>query len=178
MNTRSHRKHGFTIVELLVVIVVIAILASITIVAFRGIQGRARDSQRVADMSAIAKALEIYKSQFGDYPIAVGNSSGGWEISSNPNGNQPFLKSLVDAKIITTVPLDPVNTGDMSISGSKVYAYYRYPAGYAGCDATKGPYYVLLARTGEASAKSSGSPDNTCGTYGVVGWWFKQNYTN
>ena len=45
--TTSHkRRTGFTIVELLIVIVIIAILAAITIVAYNGLQQRARDSQR------------------------------------------------------------------------------------------------------------------------------------
>jgi len=52
-------KRGFTIVELLIVIVVIAILASISVVAYNGIQTRARDSQRSSDISAIKKALEL-----------------------------------------------------------------------------------------------------------------------
>ncbi|RYF29318.1 MAG: prepilin-type N-terminal cleavage/methylation domain-containing protein [Chloroflexi bacterium] len=39
-------KSGFTIVELLIVIVVIGILAAITIVAFNGVQKRAQQSKR------------------------------------------------------------------------------------------------------------------------------------
>src|SRR6478735_9272751 len=113
---RPKHRHGFTIVELLIVIVVIAILASITVVAYSGIQVRARDSQRLSDINAIAKALELYKTQNGQYPVAVGNSSGGWEVSSNPNGNHVFLQQLVDAGVISKVPVDPVNTGDMVIA--------------------------------------------------------------
>lgn len=64
---------GFTIVELLIVIVVIAILAAITIVAYNGIQQRARDSQRKSDLSNIAKALNLYNVDHGDY---VETSSG------------------------------------------------------------------------------------------------------
>lgn len=44
----SNRQKGFTIVELLIVIVVIALLATISIVAYNGVQGRARDSKRQA----------------------------------------------------------------------------------------------------------------------------------
>ncbi|MCA9336234.1 prepilin-type N-terminal cleavage/methylation domain-containing protein, partial [Candidatus Saccharibacteria bacterium] len=50
MKIRKHRLSGFTIVELLIVIVVLAILAAITIVAYNGIQQRSRDSIRKSDL--------------------------------------------------------------------------------------------------------------------------------
>lgn len=61
-------KNGFTIVELLIVIVVIAILAAITIVAFNGIQAKAHDAAVRSDLSALAKKLQIYKIDNGNYP--------------------------------------------------------------------------------------------------------------
>jgi len=169
---------GFTIVELLIVIVVIGILAAITIVAYNGIQNRARDTQRVQDIKSIAKALEIYKTQTGDYPVAVPSTGqGGWEMSVPTAGNSDFLAILRTSGVISKVPTDPVNTGDFATSGSKFYAYYRYPAGYLGCDTNRGPYYILLARTGE-SGSSSGVPTFTCGTYGSQGWISTGSYTN
>lgn len=48
---------GFTIVELLIVIVVIGILASIIIVAFNGVQQRAADTKRQSDMATLSKAI-------------------------------------------------------------------------------------------------------------------------
>lgn len=50
---------GFTIVELLIVIVVIAILAAITVVAYSGIQERARNAKLSADMAQLEKAILI-----------------------------------------------------------------------------------------------------------------------
>lgn len=59
-------KSGFTIVELLIVIVVIAILATITIVTFNGIQQRARDNKRHSDAKTIMKLIELYKADSDD----------------------------------------------------------------------------------------------------------------
>lgn len=53
--------HGFTIVELLIVIVVIAILAAISIVAYSGISNRANDSSVRSDLTAFAKKVELYR---------------------------------------------------------------------------------------------------------------------
>lgn len=52
---------GFTIVELLVVIVVIGILASITVVAYKGIQNRAYLASAYSDLSMVANKMEIYR---------------------------------------------------------------------------------------------------------------------
>lgn len=57
---------GFTIVELLIVVVVIAILAAITIVAFNGIKNRAVDSAAQSNASTTAKKLATYMIENGD----------------------------------------------------------------------------------------------------------------
>lgn len=80
------KQRGFTIVELLIVIVVIAILAAISIVAYNGIQERSTSTRRLSDMKTIEKALELYKIQKGEYPAPQGNTTGGWEGSAvNPD---------------------------------------------------------------------------------------------
>ena len=59
---------GFTIIELLIVVVVIAILAALSIVAYTGIQNRANNSAVQNDLAAASKALELYKIDNGEYP--------------------------------------------------------------------------------------------------------------
>lgn len=66
---RTGKQPGFTIVELLIVIVVIGILATISIVAYTGIQQKARNQQTIAAVGAYAKAMLLYSSDKGSYPI-------------------------------------------------------------------------------------------------------------
>ncbi len=75
---------GFTIVELLIVIVVIAILAAISVVAYTGIQDRAIASAVKSDLANFAKKIEIAKidSSDGGYP-AVPTASMGIKTTKN-----------------------------------------------------------------------------------------------
>lgn len=66
---------GFTIVELLVVIVVIGILAAIAVVSYGGIRERAHATSIQSELSQINKGLGMYKATYGAYPdTGSGNS--------------------------------------------------------------------------------------------------------
>ena len=65
------RSSGFTIVELLIVIVVIAILAAITIVAYNGIQQRARNTQRIAAAKEWLESIKEYAVANQAYPASI-----------------------------------------------------------------------------------------------------------
>ena len=95
---------GFTIVELLIVIVVIAILAAISVVAYNGIQTRARDNVRKADLSSIAKALELYRADFGEYPPSPANIGWCTQIS---HPSHPQVRNALQA-IMSKIPKDPL----------------------------------------------------------------------
>lgn len=70
MISNSHiRKEGFTIVELLIVIVVIAILATISVVAYNGIQERANDTIVQNDLRDISKRMDMYKAVHDGWPV-------------------------------------------------------------------------------------------------------------
>lgn len=67
-NTRHARHDGFTIVELLVVVVVIAILATITIVSYNGVIGRAKTVQVQSTSRLVVERIELWHSLMGSYP--------------------------------------------------------------------------------------------------------------
>lgn len=61
---------GFTLIELIVVMAIIAVLAGMSLFALPGARSSARDGRRQGDLQQIAAALEIYKADFDEYPPA------------------------------------------------------------------------------------------------------------
>lgn len=83
MQWAKQKQSGFTIVELLIVVVVIAILATITIVAYNGIQNRARDSQAQSTVSQAMKQIKAF--------AVTNNETYPTSITSCPNPNATQL---------------------------------------------------------------------------------------
>lgn len=69
MLNRSYMTRGFTIVELLIVIVVIAILAAVTVVAYNGIQTRAENTKTTQGVTAYVRGILMYATSNGTYPV-------------------------------------------------------------------------------------------------------------
>ncbi len=67
----KHKKYGFTIVELLIVIVVIGVLAAITVVAYNDIQQRAKNTAIVSAANQSLKLINAYIAETGKYPPAT-----------------------------------------------------------------------------------------------------------
>jgi prepilin-type N-terminal cleavage/methylation domain-containing protein len=67
---------GFTMIELLIVIVIMGILAAVGIGTFTSSQLKARDSQRKTDLRTLGDAFEAYYNDYGSYPID--NGAGGF----------------------------------------------------------------------------------------------------
>lgn len=70
-STIKSTSHGFTIVELLIVIVVIAILAAITVVAFNGVQDRARTAAVASAANQAAKKIKEYEAINSSLPTSL-----------------------------------------------------------------------------------------------------------
>jgi general secretion pathway protein G len=139
----KNKQHGFTIVELLIVIVVIGILAAITIVAYNGVQNRARDTAVIADLSNNGKRMMSGAAISGLYPttveansstdytikLAAGNynlasycaSDNGFVIAAeSKSGNKYYVKNNNSVVLDNTINvLSPcVSLGVQNINGS------------------------------------------------------------
>lgn len=69
---------GFTLMELLIVIAILGILATIALGSFRSSQIKGRDAQRKNDLSQIQKALEMYYNDYAGYPETLPAGGGSW----------------------------------------------------------------------------------------------------
>lgn len=124
MISLKSKQSGFTIVELLIVIVVIGILATLVIVTFSGIQQKARDTKRQTDITALASQLEVYYANNTYYPTLANVASDTW-VTTN-------LKGLDTAGLVA-----PGATAN-SMSATASTTTYQYVVTPTGCDNTTG----------------------------------------
>lgn len=153
--SKRNNDRGFTIVELLIVIVVIGILAAITIVAYNGVQSRANYSREQADMNSINKMIQMYYATNNSYPNTGGSGSWqGWTQAAN------FVPGIVPtyASTIPQMPSDPATENSyLYTSNGTDYKLIRYsPA--AGLPS--------IERTNNGLADPVRSPANPRGAWG------------
>lgn len=141
LKKRNLNSKGFTIVELLIVIVVIGILALLVITTYSGIQAKARNSQRQTDIQSLQTQLEAYFSQNGYYPSLANMNSSSW-LSTN-------MKSLDQEALADPSAANGSKTLVNSDDPSKAYGYVVTTSDGAACgtpDATNCAQYTLTAK--------------------------------
>lgn len=139
IKTRLRQEHGFTIVELLIVIVVIGILAAITIVSFNGVTARANTASAQSAAEAVVKKVEAYNAEKSGYPTTFG------VLTNTANSGTSYFLSGV--QFATAAYTAAPTTGSSTLllyscttQGMKV-GYWKY-------DGTTG---VQLMSTGDTS---------------------------
>ena len=132
MVSLKNKTKGFTIVELLIVIVVIGILATLVLVTFTGIQQKARDSKRKTDLGAVQATLETYYSSNNTYPTKTqlnDVASGGWVATNMKGFDNAALK---DPKL-------PSASDNAPLADATTATQYGYTVTPSGCDGTATP---------------------------------------
>lgn len=123
MVSLKQKTSGFTIVELLIVIVIIGILAGLVITTFVGIQQRARNSERQTDINSVASQLEGYFASHSSYPnladlnTAAFRDGNGLKMGDNS-------KALADPSNANSTTL----VGTVPTNSNGGYTYQTYPA--------------------------------------------------
>lgn len=129
----SKHSSGFTLIELMIVIVIIAILSSFTIMSYAGQLKRSRDGKRQADLENIRSALEIYRTDCGHYPPSI--SFGGSLV-----GDGGTTSCTVTNQYMASVPNDPKSGSYGYVAGTNTYTLCANLEVCVGCSTYCGTY--------------------------------------
>jgi len=121
---KKNNQQGFTIIEMLIVVLIIGILATLVIVTYSGIQLKNRDSKRRNDIEAIAMQLEAYNASHGAYPALAELSNASWVQKNLKNLSSDHLQA-------------PGSKNSDSISATLSTSSYQYIPGPIGCTTAK-----------------------------------------
>lgn len=157
---RKNRTNGFTAIELLIVIVVVAILTSVVIVAYNSMQVRAKATEVESSVVQYSKGLMAYATSNGSYPVSSGSFCLG-EVSDYPNG----CDGGIAASASVASALRPVmDSGLPEIDSSCKYMLgtncrrnltFLYQAD-AKLDGKPHPYYLAYFLDGKLTCKVNG----------------------
>jgi prepilin-type N-terminal cleavage/methylation domain-containing protein len=121
MKNNNKQRSGFTLIEILIVVAIIAILASVVLVGLGPTQQAGRDARRISDLREVQNGLELYYNKCGYYPGPV-NCGTGWGSSGAYSDLTSASGPLIGSGIgVSTVPNDPTN--------GKTYYYTSFSSG-------------------------------------------------
>jgi prepilin-type N-terminal cleavage/methylation domain-containing protein len=166
LKKRKLDSKGFTIVELLIVIVVIGILALLVITTYSGIQAKARNAKRQTDIQALQTQLEAFFSQNGYYP-SLGDMNTGTSATTNADSTwvATNMKSL-DQEALSD-PSNPHDSKNLLATPSTTVHQYAYTVtqsdGSTSCESTDtdcAQYTLTAEYEGTVNGKSTYTKSN------------------
>lgn len=143
LNASRSRRSGFSLIELVVVILIMTVLAGVVVPRVLEHQKSARDARRLADAKALQKIIEQYYMEKGVFP---GTRS--WNRSTDATG---FINELVEEGYLAEPVQDPINDRTYH------YRYRTFRAGAHGC-VGQTDFYVLGIRNFESSDFAAENP--------------------
>jgi prepilin-type N-terminal cleavage/methylation domain-containing protein len=129
LNLQSKKNNnGFTMIELLIVIVIMGILSVVGLGTFRSSQLKARDSKRKTDIRSIGDALEVYYNDFGSYPVGqTGNIIGcGADAISACSPGSIWQNTTNSTTYMVQIPEDPNSGLYYYISDGRSFQIYAH----------------------------------------------------
>ena len=106
---QTRQKQGFTLVELIVVITILAILGTIAFISLQWYSKTARDSARLADMSRIKSSLELFMVEWWKYPETTNGVAVTYSWSLNAWHQWTFWEiTFRNVERLDKIPVDPV----------------------------------------------------------------------
>ena len=128
MISLNKQNKGFTIVELLIVIVVIGILAGLVITTYNGIQQKARNTERTTDLKTFQSQLEAYNANNGRYPSST-------DLGSTSANNVTFIQANLKGMDKETLRDPKAAAGNYSLGTTATpNNQYSYAPEPSGCD--------------------------------------------
>lgn len=165
---------GFTIVELLIVVVIIGILAAIVVVAYNGITNQAKNSKTLSAVNSWAKAIQLYRVETGSFPSS--NSCLGASSTYPDTGDGPYCwdVSYWDVKTPFLNQVGPYISGQPEPDNTQIGAtgFNRRGAFYHIASSTDHRIRAMFSGVSTCPASSAGPIISTgvisSGTTGVV----------
>jgi general secretion pathway protein G len=117
MNQRKRKQHGFTLVEILIVVVILGILAAIVVPQFTSASETAQGNSMIATLQTVRSQLELYRVQHNsNYPTLAqlwGNLTGTTDAAGSTDGTNfgPYLQKAPTNPFTNTSTVAADNSG-------------------------------------------------------------------